>query len=129
MMSSKYAVRLTNRQQQCPCCCLPELIQTLENLQLVGHDGDQLLLSCSIQLEEKDYITDHGELPVQLFDLQVDLVLALKHLADLPESKKIPTPFHWSAAPYTGPSRPCSLVNHTACRQEPRNAVSLSCLI
>lgn len=32
------------------------------------------------------------------------------------ESKKTPTPFHWSAAPYTGPSRPCSAVNHTACR-------------
>lgn len=29
-------------------------------------------------------IQDHGELPVQLFDLQVDLVLAFKHLTDLP---------------------------------------------
>lgn len=29
-------------------------------------------------------VQDHGELPVELFDLQVDPVLALKHLTDLP---------------------------------------------
>lgn len=30
------------------------------------------------------------------------------------ESKKIPTPFHLSAAPKTGPSKPCSSVNQIA---------------
>lgn len=29
-------------------------------------------------------VQDHCELPVQLFDLQVDPVLAFKHLTDLP---------------------------------------------
>lgn len=41
---------------------------------LVGDDGDVSPL----------LVQDHGELPVQLFDLQVDPVLAFKHLADLP---------------------------------------------
>lgn len=41
---------------------------------LVGDDGDVSPL----------FVQDHGELPVQLFDLQVDPVLAFKDLADLP---------------------------------------------
>lgn len=30
------------------------------------------------------FVEDHGQLTVKLFDLLVDLVLTLKHLADLP---------------------------------------------
>lgn len=40
-------------------------------------------------------IQDHGELPVQLFDLQVDLVLAFKHLADLPITGGLIQVLHW----------------------------------
>lgn len=40
-------------------------------------------------------IQDHGELPVQLFDLQVDLVLAFKHLADLPITHTLVQVLNW----------------------------------
>lgn len=41
------------------------------------------------------FVQDHGELPVQLFDLQVDLILAFKHLADLTITHALVQVLNW----------------------------------
>lgn len=55
-------------------------------------------------------VQDHGELPVQLLDLQVDLGLAFKHLTDLPVVHALKQVLDWereeegSSAKSTKPS-------------------------
>jgi len=54
---------------------------------LVGDDGHVSPL----------LVQDHGQLPVELLDLQVDAVLALEHLPDLPVVHALVLLLHWGS--------------------------------